>query len=168
MIVSDRIAEPFATEGVSFLHGFTFGGHPVSCAVALANLDVIENDKLIEHVLENESAFRATLEKLRDLPIVGDIRGMGYFYGIELVKNSRTRETGGSGLGLNGMKREAKKANQAKNRHKKRQAGSHQKLRKKKKAGEKWTNRARLARHKALWTIRWVKEPLKIMLKHLK
>ena len=93
MIVSDRIAEPFATEGVSFLHGFTFGGHPVSCAVALANLDIIENDQLIEHVLANEGAFRATLEKLRDLPIVGDIRGMGYFYGIELVKNSRTRET---------------------------------------------------------------------------
>jgi adenosylmethionine-8-amino-7-oxononanoate aminotransferase len=93
MIVSDRIAEPFATEGVSFLHGFTFGGHPVSCAVAMANLDVIENEHLIERVLENEAAFRSTLENLRDLPIVGDVRGMGYFYGIELVKNATTRET---------------------------------------------------------------------------
>jgi adenosylmethionine-8-amino-7-oxononanoate aminotransferase len=93
MIVSDRIAEPFATEGVSFLHGFTFGGHPVSCAVAMANLDVIENEHLIERVLENEAAFRSTIEKLRDLPIVGDVRGMGYFYGIELVKNAATRET---------------------------------------------------------------------------
>jgi adenosylmethionine-8-amino-7-oxononanoate aminotransferase len=93
MIVSDRIAEPFATEGVSFLHGFTFGGHPVSCAVAMANLNVIENEHLIERVLENEAAFRSTLENLRDLPIVGDVRGMGYFYGIELVKNATTRET---------------------------------------------------------------------------
>ena len=93
MIVSDRIAEPFKAEGVSFLHGFTFAGHPVSCAVAMANLDVIENEHLIEHVLENEAAFRSTLEKLRDLPIVGDVRGMGYFYGIELVKNAATRET---------------------------------------------------------------------------
>jgi adenosylmethionine-8-amino-7-oxononanoate aminotransferase len=93
MIVSDHIAEPFSAEGVSFLHGFTFGGHPVSCAVAMANLDVIENEHLIDHVLENEVAFRSTLEKLRDLPIVGDVRGMGYFYGIELVKNAATRET---------------------------------------------------------------------------
>jgi adenosylmethionine-8-amino-7-oxononanoate aminotransferase len=93
MLVSDRIAEPFNAEGVSFLHGFTFAGHPVSCAVAMANLDVIENDHLIDHVLENEDAFRSTLEKLRDLPIVGDIRGTGYFYGIELVKNAATRET---------------------------------------------------------------------------
>jgi hypothetical protein len=93
MIVSDHIAEPFSAEGVSFLHGFTFGGHPVSCAVAMANLDVIENEHLIDHVLENEAAFRSTLEKLRDLPIVGDVRGMGYFYGIELVKNAATRET---------------------------------------------------------------------------
>jgi adenosylmethionine-8-amino-7-oxononanoate aminotransferase len=78
---------------VSFLHGFTFAGHPVSCAVALANLDIIQNENLIDHVLANEDAFRATLEKLRDLPIVGDVRGMGYFYGIELVKNAATRET---------------------------------------------------------------------------
>jgi adenosylmethionine-8-amino-7-oxononanoate aminotransferase len=93
MIVSDRIAEPFTEQGVSFLHGFTFAGHPVSCAVALANLDIIQNENLIDHVLANEDAFRATLEKLRDLPIVGDVRGMGYFYGIELVKNAATRET---------------------------------------------------------------------------
>ena len=93
MIVSDRIAEPFAEEGVSFLHGFTFAGHPVSCAVAMANLDVIEREGIIDHVLANEAAFRATLEKLLDLPIVGDVRGMGFFYGIELVKNAKTRET---------------------------------------------------------------------------
>jgi len=78
---------------VSFLHGFTFAGHPVSCAVALANLDIIENEQLIEHVRANEAAFRSTIEKLRDLPIVGDVRGMGYFYGVELVKNASTRET---------------------------------------------------------------------------
>jgi len=93
MIVSDRIAEPFATANTSFLHGFTFGGHPVSCAVALANIDIFERDGLIAHVRANEDTFRSTLEKLYDLPIVGDIRGMGYFYGIELVKDSVTKET---------------------------------------------------------------------------
>ena len=93
MIVSDRLAEPFVARGTSFLHGFTFGGHPVSCAVALANLDLIEREGLIERVRAHEGEFRSTLERLLDLPIVGEIRGMGYFYGIELVKDARTRQT---------------------------------------------------------------------------
>jgi adenosylmethionine-8-amino-7-oxononanoate aminotransferase len=92
-IISDRIAEPFRTGTVSFPHGYTFGGHPVSTAVALANLDLFEREGLNQHVLDNEQAFRATLEKLRDLPIVGDVRGDGYFYGIELVKDKATKET---------------------------------------------------------------------------
>jgi len=76
-----------------FAHGYTFGGHPVSAAVALANLDAFENEGVMKHVRANEGAFRATLEKLLDLPIVGDVRGDGYFYGIELVKDKATRET---------------------------------------------------------------------------
>src|SRR5262249_62045396 len=77
----------------TFLHGVTFAGHPVSAAVALANLDVFEKEDLLANVRANEGGFRATLEKLRDLPIVGDVRGDGYFYGIELVKDRATRET---------------------------------------------------------------------------
>jgi adenosylmethionine-8-amino-7-oxononanoate aminotransferase len=92
-IVSDRIAEPFWTGDNYFPHGYTFGGHPVSAAVAMANLDLFERDGLNEHVLQNEGAFRSTLEKLLDLPIVGDVRGDGYFYGIELVKDKATKET---------------------------------------------------------------------------
>jgi adenosylmethionine-8-amino-7-oxononanoate aminotransferase len=71
----------------------TFAGHPVSCAVAMANLDVFEKEGLLGNVRANEDSFRATLEKLNDLPIVGDVRGDGYFYGIELVKDKATRET---------------------------------------------------------------------------
>ncbi|GIJ77939.1 Adenosylmethionine-8-amino-7-oxononanoate aminotransferase [Micromonospora phaseoli] len=93
MIASDRLMEPFLTETGMFAHGVTFGGHPVSCAVALANLEVFAREDLIGHVRANEAAFRATLEKLHDLPIVGDVRGDGYFYGIELVKDKTTRET---------------------------------------------------------------------------
>jgi len=93
MIASDRLMEPFLTETGMFAHGVTFGGHPVSCAVALANLEVFAREDLIGHVRANEGAFRATLEKLYDLPIVGDVRGDGYFYGIELVKDRTTRET---------------------------------------------------------------------------
>jgi adenosylmethionine-8-amino-7-oxononanoate aminotransferase len=77
----------------SFMHGSTYGGHPVSCAVALANLDIFEREGLYGHVLDNEQAFRSTLDKLRDLPIVGDVRGAGFFYGIELVKDKATKQT---------------------------------------------------------------------------
>ncbi len=93
MLASDRLMEPFADGMATFLHGVTFAGHPVSCAVALANLDVFEKEDLLGNVRAHEAAFRATLEKLLDLPIVGDVRGDGYFYGIELVKDKATRET---------------------------------------------------------------------------
>jgi len=91
-IISDRVYEPFGKPGISFAHGYTFGGHPVSCAVALANLDIFDREDLLGNVLRNENAFRTTLEKLYDLPIVGDVRGDGYFYGIELVKDKKTKQ----------------------------------------------------------------------------
>ncbi len=93
MIASDRLIEPFLRDDNSFLHGFTFAGHPVSCAVAMANLDVFENDGILEHVQATEGAFRAGLETLYDLPIVGNVRGAGFFYGIEMVKDKETRES---------------------------------------------------------------------------
>ena len=92
-IVSDRMYEPFAHGQVSFPHGYTFGGHPVSAAVALENLDIFEEEGLLANVRENSPVFRSTLEKLTDLPIVGDVRGDGYFFGIELVKDKATKET---------------------------------------------------------------------------
>jgi adenosylmethionine-8-amino-7-oxononanoate aminotransferase len=92
-IVSDRLFEPFREGTTTFAHGFTFGGHPVSSAVAMANLDIFERENLVDHVKATAPAFRTTLEKLLDLPIVGDVRGAGYFYGIELVKDKATRET---------------------------------------------------------------------------
>ena len=93
MIASERLFEPFKNGQNSFLHGYTFGGHPVSSAVAMANLDLFEKEGIFEHVQANEGNFRGALEKLRDLPIVGDVRGAGYFYGIELVKDKVTKET---------------------------------------------------------------------------
>jgi adenosylmethionine-8-amino-7-oxononanoate aminotransferase len=93
MIVRDHLMEPFSEGPATFLHGVTFAGHPVSCAVALANLDVFEKEDLLGNVRAHEDAFRATLEKLSDLPIVGDVRGDGYFYGIEMVKDKATRAT---------------------------------------------------------------------------
>ncbi|GAA2001522.1 aspartate aminotransferase family protein [Microbacterium ulmi] len=92
-IVSDRIHEPFSHGQTTFPHGYTWAGHPVSAAVALENLDVFEEERLNERVRENSPAFRATLEQLLDLPIVGDVRGDGYFFGVELVKDKATRAT---------------------------------------------------------------------------
>jgi len=93
VIASDRVAEPFLHGAETFVHGFTFGGHPMACATAMANIDVLENERLCEHVREREDEFRAMLESLRDLPIVGDVRGAGYFHAIELVKDRDTKET---------------------------------------------------------------------------
>lgn len=93
MIATDRLFEPFSKGEEMFAHGYTFGGHPVSTAVAMANLDIFEREQLNEHVRDTEGDFRATLEKLTDLPIVGDVRGDGFFYGIEMVKDKATKET---------------------------------------------------------------------------
>jgi adenosylmethionine-8-amino-7-oxononanoate aminotransferase len=93
VIASDRVAEPFLSGQNSFTHGFTFGGHPVCTAIAIANLDAFEREAVFENVRANESGFRAMLESLRDLPIVGDVRGAGYFQAIELVKDRDTKES---------------------------------------------------------------------------
>jgi adenosylmethionine-8-amino-7-oxononanoate aminotransferase len=93
MLVSDEIAEPFMKDKAMFAHGFTFGGHPIACAVALANLDIFEREGLCEHVLAKEGEFRASLESLSDIPIVGEVRGAGFFHAIELVKDKETKET---------------------------------------------------------------------------
>jgi adenosylmethionine-8-amino-7-oxononanoate aminotransferase len=93
LLVDDKLMEPFLDGTATFAHGFTFGGHPVSAAVALANLDLFEKEDLIGGVARRQADFRAILETLRDLPIVGDVRGDGLFWSIELVKDKATKET---------------------------------------------------------------------------
>jgi len=93
MITSDRLMEPFLQGNESFVHGYTFAGHPIACAVALANIAVFEEEGILDNVREHAPAFRAMLESLRDLPIVGDVRGDGYFCAIELVRDKETKQT---------------------------------------------------------------------------
>jgi adenosylmethionine-8-amino-7-oxononanoate aminotransferase len=93
MIVSDKVFEPYAEGTAMFSHGSTFAGHPVAAATAMANLDVFEREDLCGHVRAKEGEFRAALESLYDIPIVGDVRGDGYFYAIELVKDQETKES---------------------------------------------------------------------------
>jgi adenosylmethionine-8-amino-7-oxononanoate aminotransferase len=91
LIASDRLMEPFLAEGASFAHGFTFAGHPIASAVALANIAVFEEEGILDNVRANEGAFRAMLDSLRDIEIVGDVRGAGYFYALELVRDRDTK-----------------------------------------------------------------------------
>ena len=91
VIATDAVMEPFLEGNQSFTHGITFGGHPVQCAIALKNIEIMKRERIVEHVRENEDAFRSTLAQLLELPIVGDLRGAGYFYALELVKDKETR-----------------------------------------------------------------------------
>jgi adenosylmethionine-8-amino-7-oxononanoate aminotransferase len=91
VVASDRVMEPFMQDASMYAHGITFGGHPVQAAVALKNIEIMKRDRIVEHVAETQDEFRTTLEQLIDLPIVGDVRGTGFFYAVELVKDKDTR-----------------------------------------------------------------------------
>jgi adenosylmethionine-8-amino-7-oxononanoate aminotransferase len=93
VIVRDAVMEPFLKGTSMYSHGITFGGHPVMAAIALKNIEIMKRERIVEHVAEQQDAFLATLSQLLDLPIVGDLRGTGFFYALELVKNKETRET---------------------------------------------------------------------------
>ena len=93
VLVADRVYEAFGDEKAMYSHGITFGGHPVGCAIALKNLEIMERERIVEHVRDTQDSVQAQLETLLDLPIVGDVRGTGYLWAIELVKDKETRET---------------------------------------------------------------------------
>jgi adenosylmethionine-8-amino-7-oxononanoate aminotransferase len=93
LAASDRVMEPFMHDSSMYSHGITFGGHPVMSAIALKNIEIMKRERVVEHVEGTQDQFRATLAQLLDLPIVGDLRGTGFFYAVELVKDKDTRET---------------------------------------------------------------------------
>jgi adenosylmethionine-8-amino-7-oxononanoate aminotransferase len=93
LIASDKVMEPFLADTSMYTHGITFGGHPVQAAIALKNIEIMKRERIVENVAESQDAFRSTVAQLLDLPIVGDLRGTGYFYALELVKDKETRET---------------------------------------------------------------------------
>jgi adenosylmethionine-8-amino-7-oxononanoate aminotransferase len=93
VVANDRVMEPFLSGTSMYAHGITFGGHPVMSAIALKNIEIMKRERIVEHVKENEDRFRETLAQLLELPIAGDLRGTGFFYALELVKDKETRET---------------------------------------------------------------------------
>jgi adenosylmethionine-8-amino-7-oxononanoate aminotransferase len=88
VLVSDRIAAPLYEEGRMLLHGITFGGHPLCAAIALKNLEIFTRDGVLENVRAREPKLKQLLDSLRELPIVGDVRGAGFFWAVELVKDA--------------------------------------------------------------------------------
>jgi adenosylmethionine-8-amino-7-oxononanoate aminotransferase len=92
VLISDRVAEPFVESGAVLLHAATYTAHPLACAIAHKNLEIIEREGLLARVREFEADFRSALEPLRDLPIVIDVRGAGYGFVIELVRDKVARE----------------------------------------------------------------------------
>ncbi|MBA2537081.1 MAG: aspartate aminotransferase family protein [Actinobacteria bacterium] len=93
VLARDAVIEPFLDGTAMYAHGITFGGHPVQAAIALKNLEIMRRERIVEHVAAEQDGFRATLAQLLDLPIAGDLRGTGFFYALELVKDKETRET---------------------------------------------------------------------------
>ncbi|MET0562123.1 MAG: aspartate aminotransferase family protein [Gaiellaceae bacterium] len=93
VIATDKVMEPFLDGERMYSHGMTFGGHPVQAAIALKNLEIMRREKIVEHVAEEQGWVRDKLAELLELPIVGDLRGTGFFYALELVKDKETRTT---------------------------------------------------------------------------
>ena len=92
MIVHDRVWEGMAGgDSGWFTHGFTYSGHPVSCAAALKNIEIIEREGLLAHAAEVGAYFEARLQSLRDLPTVGDVRGCKLMMCVENVANKETK-----------------------------------------------------------------------------
>jgi adenosylmethionine-8-amino-7-oxononanoate aminotransferase len=89
VLARPQVVEPLITAGRSFRHGVTFGGHPLSAAVALKNIEIFERDRVLENVRALEGHLQRRLEGLRELPIVGDVRGAGFFWAVELIKDER-------------------------------------------------------------------------------
>jgi adenosylmethionine-8-amino-7-oxononanoate aminotransferase len=91
VVAAEHVIEPFLGEKQMYAHGITFGGHPVQAAIALKNLEIMQRDCVVEGVRDREDAFRTTLEQLLELPIAGDLRGRGYFWALELVRDKESK-----------------------------------------------------------------------------
>jgi len=93
VMIADRVADALSS-GVDFNHGYTYSGHPVSCAVAIENIRILKDEKLVERVHSETGPYLAKrLKELLDHPLVGEVRNVGLMGAIELVKDKKTRKT---------------------------------------------------------------------------
>ena len=93
VMFSDRVAEILASHDSEFTHGFTYSGHPAACAVAIANINILRDEKIVEQVDQETAPYlQRRWRELAEHPLVGEARGIGFLGGLELVKNKQTRE----------------------------------------------------------------------------
>ncbi|MFM7597303.1 MAG: aminotransferase class III-fold pyridoxal phosphate-dependent enzyme, partial [Actinomycetota bacterium] len=92
VLMTERMAAPFVTGGHTYMHGHTYSGHPLTTAIAASVLRIYERDQVFENVRDLSPRFESGLQELRRIPLVGDVRGMGYFWALELVRDRQTKE----------------------------------------------------------------------------
>jgi putrescine aminotransferase len=93
VMVGDRVAGPLIEQGGEFYHGFTYSGHPAACALAVANINAMRSERVVEHVESDVGPYlQQRWQEFRSHPLVGEVRGVGLLAGIELAKNKATRE----------------------------------------------------------------------------
>jgi len=101
VMVGERIARVLIEQGGEFEHGYTYSGHPVACAVALANLDLIEQQGLVQRVREDTGPYLAEqLAKLMGHPLVGEVQSCGLMAAIQLCRDAATRESFAPGVAI--------------------------------------------------------------------
>ena len=91
VLISNKLIKNISKESSMFFHGFTYSGHPASCAAALKNIEILKRDKILEHVIEIAPYFHDKLQELYKIPIVGDVRGMGLMAGVECVIDKKSK-----------------------------------------------------------------------------
>jgi len=79
-----------------FMHGLTYGGHPAACAAGLANIAIMERENINQKVQDNEAYLNDAFQSLRDHPYVGDVRGAGFHYTVEMVANKESKNWDGA------------------------------------------------------------------------
>jgi putrescine---pyruvate transaminase len=93
VMVGNRVAEVLIEKGGEFNHGYTYSGHPVACAVALANLELMERENLVDRVKNDTGPYLAQrFAELKSHPLVGDAETCGFVAGLVLVKDKARRE----------------------------------------------------------------------------
>jgi putrescine aminotransferase len=94
VMIGARVAEAMIGANEEFVHGFTYSGHPVACAVALENVRILRDEKIVERAgAETGPYLQARLRELADHPLVGEVRGIGMIAGIELVEDKAARRS---------------------------------------------------------------------------
>ena len=90
--MTEAMAAPFVTGGETYMHGLTYSAHPLTTAIASSVIGIYQREQVLENVRDLSPRFEAGLQELRRIPLVGDVRGMGFFWALEMVKDRETKE----------------------------------------------------------------------------